>query len=361
MKKKRPDYIFIFLLAILSILGIIMVFSSSCAMALKNTGDSFFYVKRHIFYVAIGTFAFYFAYNLNLTKLRKRSFLLLAIAFILSLLVFVPGIGKSMGGATRWIDFFWFSFQPSEILKIAIIIFFAHLLSFAKDRLPNFFMGLLPIFLLGVFLVAPVLAQPDLGTTLTILATLFLMFFIAGANIIHLLFFLLSGAGLTIALSITSPYRMRRLISFLDPWADPQGSGYQIIQSLIAVSSGNILGLGLGNSKQKFLYLPQQYADFIFAIMCEELGLIGASVFIALMIFFLIRGLIIANRTSDFFLSLLASGIMLLFAVQSFLNIAVVLGLVPTTGLPLPFISYGGTSIVISLFAAGIVANISKK
>lgn len=338
-----------------------MVFSSSCAMALKNTGDSFYYFKKHLFYVVLGLFSFYLGINLDLAKLRSRTYLVLFAALFFSFLVFIPGVGKEMGGASRWIVFLGVSFQPSEFFKLAVIIFLAHIIAYRKDEIRSFVKGLLPILLLVVFLVIPVLLQPDLGTTITILAVAFLMLFAAGAQMRQLFFLFLAGGAAITVLSVFSPYRMRRLTTFLDPWKDPLGAGYQIIQSLIAVSSGHIMGLGLGNSKQKFLYLPQQYADFIFAIMCEELGLIGASIFIVILIMFFIRGLIIANRVSDFFLSMLGAGIIMMFAAQAFLNIAVVLALVPTTGLPLPFISYGGTSIVINLFAAGIVANISKR
>ncbi|NQU17381.1 MAG: putative lipid II flippase FtsW [Candidatus Saganbacteria bacterium] len=359
--KKRPDFLFVFLLSLLLFVGIILVFSSSCAMALKNTGDSFFYVKRHIFYVLVGLLAFYFAYHLDLSKLRKRSFFLLLGAFLFSLLVFVPAVGKSMGGAARWINLLGISIQPSEILKLAIIIFLAHLLAKQKEKLSSFFSGLLPLLLIVLFAVFPVLMQPDFGTTLTILFVAFFMFYISGAELSHLAILFLTGGVTAAGLSIMSPYRLRRMLSFLDPWADPLGAGYQIIQSHIAISSGHLFGLGLGNSKQKFLYLPQQYSDFIFAIMCEELGLIGAVIFLALLLFFLIRGFIISSRPSDYYLSILGAGIVFMFAIQAFLNIAVVLGLLPTTGLPLPFISYGGTAIVVNLFGAGIVANISKR
>ncbi|OGC03999.1 cell division protein FtsW [candidate division WOR-1 bacterium RIFOXYA12_FULL_43_27] len=354
MKKKHPDYLFISLLAVMVIIGIIMILSAGSAMALKNTGDSFYYFKRHLFYLFLGLAFFYFGMNLDLATLRKRSFLFLTVAFLFSFMVFIPGFGKTMGGASRWIDFFGISFQPSELLKVALVIFLPHLLVLWEGK------KIVPILGIVVIAVFPILLQPDLGTTLAIVGSSFLLLFIAGIKLYYMGIILFLGAAAVTALSIASPYRMRRLTSFLDPFKDPLGSGYQIIQSLIAVSSGGIFGVGLGNSRQKFLYLPQQYADFIFAIMCEEFGLIGASVFIVFLIVFLTRGFWVSSRASDPYSSLLGASIMSMFAVQAFMNIAVVIDLIPTTGLPLPFISYGGTSIVINLFAAGIVANISR-
>lgn len=338
-----------------------MVFSSSSAMALKNTGDSFFFVKRHLFYILLGMVAFYFALNINLAKLRKQSLLILLGSIILSILVFIPGIGLKIGGSSRWIEIMGFTIQPSEFLKFGVILFLSSVISANKENVKYFLTGILPLVIIAIVSVLPVLLQPDLGTTLTILGSAFLLFFMVGANYLHLLFFICLGSAAVLILSIFSPYRMRRLISFLDPWDDPLGAGYQIIQSLIAVSGGHLLGLGLGNSKQKFLYLPQQYADFIFAILSEELGLIGAGIFIILLVTFLIKGLMISISSTDAFSNILGSGIIALFTVQSFLNIAVVLGLVPTTGLPLPFISYGGSAMLVNLFCAGIIANISKK
>ncbi|MFC1496628.1 FtsW/RodA/SpoVE family cell cycle protein [Candidatus Margulisiibacteriota bacterium] len=270
-------------------------------------------------------------------------------------------MGVKWGGATRWIQLSGISIQPSEFLKLSVIVFLSSLLSANKKQVQEFFTGFIPLVLLSILLSLPVLLQPDLGTTLTILGTTFLLLFYAGAQVWHLNFLFFSG-GITVAIiSYFSSYRLRRLTAFINPWADPLGSGYQIIQSKIAVSSGHLIGLGLGNSKQKFLYLPQQYSDFIFAIVCEELGLIGTALFLVVLVAFLARGVVVLQRIKDDYARLLGIGIVSLFALQAFLNIAVVLGLVPTTGLPLPFISYGGSSIVVNLFAAGIVANISKK
>ncbi|KAF0134176.1 MAG: cell division protein FtsW [Candidatus Saganbacteria bacterium] len=357
--KKKPDIIYVLLTFLLLISGIIMIFSASPALAIKQ-GDSFYYLKKHLFYVVLGVFAFNFALNAEIKKLSKYSLHLFVASIFLLLLIFVPGVGKTMGGASRWLDFYFFSFQPSELAKITVIILLASILSKQKENIKDFSKGLLPALLLVGLVMGIIIKQPDMGTALSIAGTSLLMFFIAGAKIMHLGSLALLGAISILILSITSPYRLRRMLAYLNPWNDPLNVGFQIIQSLLAVGSGGIYGLGLGNSRQKFFYLPQQYADFIFAILCEELGLIGASILLIIFIGFFARGIKIAREARDYFSQLLAYGITFMFAVQTFMNLFVVVGLIPTTGIPLPFISYGGTAVVINLFAAGLVANISR-
>jgi cell division protein FtsW len=358
--KKRPDLILILLTGLLVLTGIIMVFSSSPALALK-LGDPFYYLKRHLFYVVLGLFGFHFAFNLNLHNLKRWSLSILGLAIVLLLLVYIPGMGKTLGGATRWLDLYVFSFQPSELAKFAMVVFLAAVLANKKDDIKKFYSGIFPLLLLLGIVMAIIIKQPDLGTAISIFGTALIMFFIAGAQLWHLLIILsLSAIGILV-LSLTSPYRVKRLMGFINPWSDPLNVGFHIIQSLLAVGSGGMLGLGLGNSRQKFFYLPQQYADFIFAVLCEELGFIGATVLILIFLGFLARGLRIARRAGDDFSCLLASGLVAMFAVQTFLNLMVVLGLVPTTGIPLPFVSYGGTAMIVNLFSVGLLANISRQ
>ena len=357
--KKNPDYIFLALAASLVVIGTIMVFSASPALALKY-GDSFYYLKRHLFYLILGLFGLNFAMKLNLDKLKKWSPYVLLFSIFLMMLVYLPHLGKEMGGATRWLDLYIFSFQPSELCKFAVVLFIASYLSNKKEGIKNFISGLLPLLLLIGIVDAIIIKQPDLGTALSVSFTSFVMFFIAGANLWHLLSFLFAGAFGVLVISITSPYRMRRLLSYLNPWCDPLNTGFQIIQSLLAVGSGGLMGLGLGNSRQKFFYLPQQYADFIFAVLCEELGFIGAMILLILFLGFFARGIRIARKAGDDFSFLLAAGIISMFAVQTFMNLSVVLGLIPTTGIPLPFISYGGTAMIINLFSVGLIANVSR-
>lgn len=337
-----------------------MIFSASPVMGLK-LGDSFYYLKRHIFYLIIGFFAFAGAIRLDVLKLKKFSNLILIITLLFLLMLFIPHIGKSLGGATRWLDFYIISFQPSELVKFAVVLFLAAYLSELKTNVKNFIKGLFPMLLIIVFIAAIIIKQPDLGTALSIMGTSFLMFFIAGAQILHLGILAGIGAFGVLILSILSHYRLQRLLAYLDPWKDPLGKGFHIIQSLLAVGSGGIFGLGIGNSRQKFYYLPQQYADFIFAVLCEELGFIGAMILLALFFVFFIRGIKIASNATDYFSSLFAFGLISMLFVQTSLNLMVVVGLIPTTGIPLPFVSYGGTAMVINMFCVGLLVNISKR
>jgi cell division protein FtsW len=335
-----------------------MVFSASPTMALK-LGDSYYYIKRHILYLLLGFSALYFGLRLDLKLLKKWAGPTLIFSILLLFLVYIPGVGKKLSGAARWIDFGIFSFQPSELIKFTMVLFLASILSKAGEKIKDFFQGLLlPLILLGL-VVALIITQPDLGTAVSIAGTAFIMLIAAGAKFPHLA--VLGGAGIAavIALSVSSPYRLRRMIAFINPWKDPQGVGFHIVQSLLAVGSGGLFGLGLGASRQKFFYLPQQFTDFIFAILCEELGFVGGLGVIILYIVFAARGFRIAFMTSDNFNFLLATGLVSWLTVQALMNLMVVVGLLPTTGIPLPFISYGGTATIVSLFSVGILLNIS--
>lgn len=361
MKYKSPaDPVYLGSLVLLLLFGTIMVFSSSSVMGLK-LGDSFYYLKRHLFYLVLGFLAFSYALNIEIPKLKKAAVPLLAAAVFSLLLVFIPGFGKTLGGATRWIDLYVISFQPSEFAKFAVVLFLAAYLSDLKEGIRDFIKGLVPLLCLLCVIATVIMLQPDMGTTLLILSTSFVVFFVAGARGKHLLS--LAGAAVLgiFALSVISPYRMRRLTAYLDPWKDPLGTGFHIIQSLLAVGSGGIFGLGIGNSRQKFYYLPQQYADFIFAVLCEELGFIGAAALLMLFLIFFISGIRIAFNAKDAFTGLLTAGLVAMLFVQTALNLMVVIGLVPTTGIPLPFISYGGTAMIINLFSAGLIANVSRR
>ena len=245
-------------------------------------------------------------------------------------------------------------------MKFAIVLFLASALANKKEKIKDFFYGLLPLLLLTAAVAAIIVKQPDLGTALSISFTALIMFFMAGAGRCTSPFCSAPAPRGCWRSASFPPYRMKRLLAYLNPWSDPLNIGFQIIQSLLAVGSGGLVGLGLGNSRQKFFYLPQQYADFIFAVLCEELGFIGGAVVLVLFLAFFARGIRIARRTSDDYLGLVVIGIISMFAVQTFMNLAVVLGLIPTTGIPLPFISYGGTAAVINLFSVGLVANISR-
>ncbi len=352
IQKLKLDYLFLFSVLALSSIGLIMVFSASPTMALKH-GDAFYYVKRHLFYLALGLLALFYGLRLDLQNLKSKALLILLVSVLLLFSVFIPGVGRKVLGASRWIDLGLLSFQPSELIKFAMVLFMAKWLSDKR--------GIIPVVLwLGLVSIL-IIKQPDMGTAVVLGTTVFAMLFLAGANLWHLLFLGLLGVGGVVALSLTAAYRLRRLLAYLDPWQDPQGIGFHIIQSLLAVGSGGILGLGLGASRQKFFYLPQQFTDFIFAILCEELGFIGGMGVVVLFILFAVQGFRIALSSTDGFKNLLAAGLVSWITLQALVNIMVVLGLIPTTGIPLPFISYGGTATVINLFAVGVVLNVSRK
>lgn len=358
MRKPKIEYLFIISFLSLIAIGLIMIFSASPTMGLK-IGDTYYFIKRHIFYLLLGFSALYLGLRVDLKDLKKYSGLIFAFSVCLLLLLFVPGVGKNISGATRWINLYFISFQPSELIKFAMVVFLANLLSRIGDKITDLTKGLLPILLVVGTVVAIVIIQPDLGTAIAIAAISFVMLFAAGMKTLHMS--VLAGLGVVgvLVLSITSPYRLRRLLAFLDPWQDPQGIGFQIIQSLLAVGSGGLLGLGLGASRQKFFYLPQQFTDFIFAILCEEMGLLGGATVVLLFIIFVVRGFKIASNANDSFTCLLGVGLVSWLAIQALMNIMVVIGLLPTTGIPLPFISYGGTATIINLLAVGIILNIS--
>jgi cell division protein FtsW len=359
-KPKSLDYLFLFAVIALCAVGLTMVFSASPTMAMKY-GDTLYFVKRQFFYLALGFAALYYAYRLDLDNLKSKAVPVMISAVALLIAVFVPGVGRKVLGASRWIDLGILSFQPSELIKFAMVLFMAKWLADRKGQIADLVKGFLPPLLwLGLVSVL-IMKQPDMGTNLAIAGTFFVMLFVAGANLWHLGGLGLLGISAVAALSITEPYRLRRLLAYLDPWQDPQGIGFHIIQSLLAVGSGGLLGLGLGASRQKFFYLPQQFTDFIFAILCEELGFLGGGAVVGLFVLFTARGFQIALATRDDFKRYLAVGLVSWLAIQALINIMVVLGIIPTTGIPLPFISYGGTATIINLFAVGVVLNVSRK
>lgn len=360
MSRFKIDYIFLFSVIALSAIGLIMILSASPTLAMKH-GDAFYYIKRHLFYLLLGAAALYYAFFIKLDNIKKRSNLILIISIALLIMVFIPGAGRKVLGASRWIDLGVLSFQPSELIKFAMVLFLARWLSEKKAIIKDFYRGVLPPLILLLLIGFLIVKQPDLGTFIITAAVFFCLFFIAGMELSQFIFMGSAALVGVIILSLSSPYRFRRIIAYLDPWKDPQGVGFHIIQSLLAVGSGGLFGLGLGSSRQKFFYLPQQFTDFIFAILCEELGFIGGLGVVVLFVIFCVRGFRIALEEKDMFRKYFAAGIVSWITLQALINILVVLGMIPTTGIPLPFISYGGTATIINLFAAGIVLNISRK
>ena len=339
--------------ALLSV-GLLMVFSASPTMAM-SVGDSFYYLKKHLASLLVGSFALYAGFKIDHGLLKNWSTYIISATLFLLLIVFIPGAGIGLGGARRWVYFGLFTFQPAEISKIALIIFLAKELS--SKTLARAMWPCLAATLTALLLI---LKEPDLGTAMIIAMIAFALFFLAGTPIKHFAAVIVASLSGLLFISLTSAYRMKRLLAYLNPWSDPRGVGFHIIQSLIAVGSGGLFGVGLGGSKQKFFYLPQNYTDFIFAIFCEEMGLLGALSVLLLFFLFIVRGIRIARSAPDAFSLLLSAGIVSWIGFQAILNMSVVVGMLPTTGIPLPFISYGGTSLIATLFGVGLLLNISQ-
>ena len=345
---------------ILVCIGIVMIYSTSAIYALENQGDSAYYLKRHLLYVFIGMVSAFFVMRVDYHYFRKISKPLLLVSFLLLLLLFVPGLSRQVGGARRWFRFGSISFQPSEFAKFAMVIYVADFLSRKKDIITSFIHGFLPVLMVMGSLCLLIIVQPDLGTVLAIISICFLMFFVAGVKLAHIFSFVLVSLPLLYILIFSVPYRRRRILAFLDPWSDPHGTGFQIIQSLVAVGSGGFTGLGLGHGRQKLLYLPAAYTDFIFSIIGEELGFIGTSSIILLVIFLLVQATKISLKAKDSFGQLLSFGLLSCLMIEAVVNMGVAISILPTKGLPFPFISYGGTSLVFNMIYVGLILNVGR-
>ncbi len=354
----RVDPVIFFCALGLNVFGVVMVFSTSQILALDRYGDAFYFVKRHVMWAALGFAVMLLLARTDPRRLRRLAFPALLLALIALALVFVPGIGRAASGARRWVMLGPLSFQPAETVKLGLIFFLAHFLAVKGERLADLRYGFFPpVFFTGVALCL-ILAQPDLGTAILIAAVAGMLLFIAGARWSHLLGCALVCAPVFYWLVFSVPWRKRRLLAFLDPFASARETGYQLIQSLLALARGGVAGLGLGEGKQKLFYLPEPHTDFIYAVVGEELGLIGALAVAAAFALILWRGFRIAARCEDSFRFLLAAGVTSIVAIQGLLNMAVAVGLVPTTGVPLPLISLGGTSLVVTLAALGLLLSV---
>jgi cell division protein FtsW len=337
-----------------------MVYSASAVWAEYKFHDSFFFAKRQLLFAGVGIIAMFFIMNIDYWTWRDWSKALLIICFVLLVLVLIPGIGMVRNGSRSWIGVGAFSIQPSEFMKLAMIAFLAKYLSENQKNIISFKRGLLPALALVFAAFGMIMLQPDLGTGTVMVGTCIAMIFVAGARISHFIGLGVLGLAGFAALILSAPYRIKRITSFLNPWEDPLGSGFQIIQSLYAIGPGGLFGLGLGQSRQKFFYLPEPQTDFIFAILAEELGFIGGSLVLLLFSLLLWRGVRIALGAPDLYGSFLAIGIICMVAIQVMINIGVVTGLMPVTGITLPFLSYGGSSLTLMLMAIGVLLNISK-
>lgn len=351
----------LFITSVLVIFGAIMIYSSTSVvtplLAKKNI-TPFFFFKRHIFTVLVGILFMYLAFNTNPETLRRTSIFLLVFSFILLILVFVPKIGISAGGARRWIRLWPSTFQPSELVKLSMVIFLARYVSLPSYRTDSVCSFIIPVAITGTFQII-FLKQPDFGAAMSLGILTVSMLILSGTRLRYIM--ILAALLLPISAKLLmEPYRVKRILAFLDPWKDPQGSGFQLVQSFIALGSGGLTGVGLGESKQKLSFLPESHTDFIFSLVGEELGFIGAFFLVGLFSFLFVRGISIANRTKDLFGYYLASGLSMMIALQALINFCVTAGLVPTKGLPLPFVSYGGSSLLVNMVAIGILLRLSR-
>jgi len=345
---------------ILICIGIVMIYSASCIYAWQTYRDNFFFLKRHIIFLCIGVLFAFLAMGIDYRLLRKWSKPAVLAAIFLLTLVLIPGIGSEIGGARRWFRLKFISFQPSELANLALIIYLADFICRKQDTLREFFKGFIPVMAVLGCTVLLILVQPDLGTALALAIVVFIMLFIAGVNSAYLLSLILIGLPILYILIFSVPYRRMRITAFLNPWLDPKGSGFQIIQSQVALGSGGIFGVGLGHSKQKLFYLPAAHTDFIFSIIGEELGIIGTLGVVLLFMIFTRQGLKIINNAQDKFGYFLSLGLILMISLKAIINIGVSCGILPTKGLPLPFISYGGSSLIFDMVSVGLLVNIAR-
>ena len=361
MKKKHMDYLLFISVILISIFGIIMIYSASSIWAEFKYQDAFKYVKQQGLFFVIGILAMLFASKIDLEFLKKKANLILGICFILLVLVLIPGIGTVRNGSRSWFGIGGLGVQPSEFAKLGLIIFASKYLARNQKSMGDIKKGALPIFLvIGIFFVL-IMLEPDFGTAMVMALTLIALIFASGLKISFFVKLGVLGLAGIVALIIAAPYRMARIVSFLNPWSDPLGSGYQIIQSLYAIGPGGLLGQGFLNSRQKHFYLPEPQTDFIFSIISEEFGFLGVLIVCGFFFFIFYRMLRIALRSNDLFSKYLAFGLASLLFIQAALNLAVVVGLIPVTGVTLPFFSYGGSSLLISMIGVGLVLNVSRK
>jgi len=362
MKKQKPvDFWVLMTVLILLAFGTIMVFSASAPYAYNYmNGDTYHFLKKQLQYLPIGLFAMFVMANFDYRKLAKLSPYFFVISIGLLVLVLIPGIGRVFNKSRRWFVLAGQSIQPSEFMKTSLILFFSYSLSSRKDQLKYFFKGLLPYLLVVGAIAVLLLMEPHFSCTIIVILVSAILLFCAGAKIKHFVMLSVPVVAALASVIIFVDYMRERALSFLNPFADPTGDGWQAVQSLYAIGSGGFFGRGLGKSLQKFLYLPEPYNDFILSVVAEELGFIGVLVVMLLFLIFIWRGVKIAVNAPDLFGSLVAIGITALVAVQVIINFAVVTSSVPVTGMPLPFFSYGGTSLILLLTDVGILLNISR-
>jgi cell division protein FtsW len=358
---RRMDPLLLFAVLILVGLGIIMVYSASFVIAGQRFGDPYHFLKKQAVAAGLGISLLFLAARIDYHRWRILAVPLLLLSGFLLLLLILPGIRHQIGGSTRWLRFSFFSFQPAELAKLALVIYMARSLTKKEDKMESFTHGFLPHVVVFGVLFLLVLKQPDFGTGLVFGVIVFVLLFLSGTRLLFLSTALLAAVPVLFFVLTQASYRYKRWLAFLDPWSDPGNTGFQIIQSFLAFGAGKLFGVGLGEGRQKLFYLPEIHTDFILSVIGEELGLIGVTVVLVLFFVLVLRAFQASLRAPDLFGTYLAAGIAVLMAVQTLLNMGVALGLLPTKGSTLPFISYGGTSLIVNLLAVGILLNIGSQ
>ncbi len=357
---KGGDYFLLIAVVLLATVGMIFIYSASNYSALATYGDAFYFVKKQAIGIALGIVAMIFTGLYDYKKLKKFNIPLAIITIILLIMVFIPGVGVENYGAKRWIGFGGVTLQPSELAKFSLILFSATYVSNNPEKQRKF-MGVLPVLFYGLIICLLIILEPNMSITVCVLALVFTMLFAGGMKIKHLVFILLPAIALGVVLILLEPYRLLRLMAFINPWSNPKGEGYQLLQSLYALGSGGWFGVGLFNSRQKYAFLPFAESDFILSVIGEEIGFVGLFFFFLLLGFIVYRGIVTASRAKDIFGFMLSVGITMIFGIQVVINALVVSGSIPPTGLPLPLVSSGNTSIIIFMAEMGVLFNISKQ
>lgn len=356
---KKPDISLIIITIFLMIFGLLMVFSASSVVASYKYNDAFYFFKRQLIFSIVGIIAMFVVSKIDINKIFKKTIFFFIISICLLILVLIPGIGVVRGGARSWIGFGSFSIQPAEIIKLTSILFLSSIITKIDKRLNKFKYALLCLgIIVGIFLL--IMLQPDFGTGLVIILSSIMILFCSGLSLKYFIVIGLGGIMGICFLIASAPYRLERIFAFLDPWKDPLGSGFQAIQSLFSIAPSGIFGLGYNQSMQKHFFLPEPQNDFIFAIVCEELGLIGGIILISCFAFLIIKLFILSTKIEENKYKLTIVGVASSLFVQVFINLGVVIGILPVTGITLPIISYGGSSLVFTLIMIGIAINISR-
>jgi len=360
MKKdvsRRDSRILLFTALVLTLIGLVFIYSASSVFASERFGSAHYFFKKQAFFLIPAFLSFFIFSIIPIRLIEKYTSLMFFSSLFLTAMTILPNVGIRIHGSNRWLNLYGFSFQPSEFLKLFFVLYIALVIDRKKEYLKSFFYGYLPFLIILAVTFIVLLKQPDFGSVITLFLTSFIMLFVADFKFMYLLLTLTSVVPIALILVFSKAYRLNRILIFLNPWSDPRGRGFQIIQSLIAIGSGHIWGLGISNSKQKFFYLPMQHTDFIFPIIAEETGFVGATILILLFVVFCLFGIRVAMKMKTAFSFFSVLGFVVLISIQAVVNLMVTTGLLPTKGLGLPFVSYGGTALVCLWSMMGLIAN----